>query len=186
MFLIIFILFFSKFFQINSIQCITKLDKLLNTAKCQFQMNSGDNFPSDTDLTKLASQCEKRSIESALPIGDAYCYGEVAIDYVKQTISVKLSHASGQKLLVDPYNDMVGVFTDIRSVVQYKINTNLDQNTIEMKIRILCKSADNCAVEKLRHVFSNITRWTGSRDNVYQEIKKELNHSQTTPSPILK
>ncbi|CAF5126490.1 unnamed protein product, partial [Rotaria sp. Silwood1] len=86
---------------------------------------------------------------------------------------VELTHISAAQSVLSSYDDMFGVDTGIRSVVQYRIMGNLKNKTIFIRKRIQCKTYDNCALDKLRKLLSNLTI-SETRLNIFKKNMKLL------------
>jgi hypothetical protein len=82
--------------------------------------------------------------------------------------------------MLSPYDDMFGFLSGIKSVVQYKINGNFEKEEIQMTTRIQCQTSDNCALDKLRKLISNLTI-INARKNIFKELTNFLNPPDSTP-----
>ncbi len=183
MFFIVFVLFFSKYFQVNSLKCMTNIDgTLLSPTKCKFDLHINDPIPTNNALTSPASTCAIHDADSKTPIGtvSGSCYGEVSIDYNKKTMTIELTHVPAAASMLSPYDDMFGFLSGIKSVVQYKINGNFEKEEIQMTTRIQCQTSDNCALDKLRKLISNLTI-INARKNIFKELTNFLNPPDSTP-----
>jgi hypothetical protein len=87
--------------------------------------------------------------------------------------------------MLSPYDDMFGIANGIRSVIQYKIDGNLEQQKLEMVTRIQCKTYDNCALDKLRKLLPNLSI-SETRLNIFKEVITLLNSPHASQGSELK
>jgi hypothetical protein len=148
----------------------------MSTSSCEFELNINDPIPNDATLTGTASKCAIQNADLITVFGssDGSCYGEVSIDYDTGKMMVKLTGVSVAHSLISPYDDMFGILNGIKSVIQYKINGNLEKEKIQMTTRIQCKTYDNCAIDKLRKILQNLTI-SDARRKIFKELIKFLN-----------
>ncbi len=177
MFFIVFVLFFSKYFAVNSLRCMTSASSGWTgfLSDCKFQLHINDSIPDDTQLTNVASNCQIRDANSfvTVSIPGGSCYGEIVIDYNTKQMEIKLTHVSALESTRSPYDDMLGLITGIQSVVQYKINGNVEKGQLKMVTRVQCKTADNCALNTLRELLSNLTI-SKAREKKFEELSTHL------------
>jgi len=154
---------------------------ILSTSKCTFELNINDPIPDDTKLTTTASKCKMREANSIIKFGDsdASCYGEISIDYDTKKMTVTLTDVSSLQAIMSPYDDMFGFLNGIKSVVQYKINGNLEKEKIQMTTRIQCDTYDNCALDKLRKLLPNLTI-SDTRQKIFKKLIQFLNTPEST------
>jgi hypothetical protein len=160
---------------------------ITSLTECRFTLNIKDPIPDDTKLIATPSKCAIHNADSVALLGhsDGSCYAEVSINYDTKEMTITLTHVSIVQSMLSPYDDMFGIANGIRSVVQYKINGNLEQQKIEMVTRIQCKTYDNCALDKLRKLLSNLTIST-TRLNIFKEVTHLLNSPHSSQEPELK
>jgi hypothetical protein len=153
---------------------------------CEFIHDINKSIPTDNELTSAISSCTIGEAETDFSLFKVTgsCYGEVEIDYNKKTMKIYLTHVSSAQTFSSPYDDMLGFLKGIKSVVQYKINGNLETDKIQMTTRIQCVTNDNCALDKLRALISNLTI-SDTRKNIFKELKNFLNPSESNPSSQL-
>ncbi|CAF3822891.1 unnamed protein product [Rotaria sp. Silwood1] len=150
-------------------------DSASSKTKCDFVLNINDPIPDGTKLAATFKDCTMREANSVTASGpiDSSCYAKVFIDYDTKMMLVELTHIIAAQSVLSPYDDMFGVDTGIRSVVQYRIMGNLKNKTIFIRKRIQCKTYDNCALDKLRKLLSNLTI-SETRLNIFKKNMKLL------------
>ncbi|CAF3740294.1 unnamed protein product [Adineta steineri] len=176
MIFLIFILFFSKYFPVTTVKCMTnRLPSILLNECSLHNININAPIPSDTELNGLLSPCAIKEAGISTPLGyvDGSCYAEISIDYTKKEMDVKATNVFFPLTLQSPYDDMFGFANGIRSIVQYKIEGNLKQNEFKMTTRVQCDTYDNCALEKLRKLLPNLTNIV-PRTQTFGKIKNFL------------
>ncbi|CAF3014751.1 unnamed protein product [Rotaria sp. Silwood2] len=149
-------------------------------SKCDFVLNINDHIPDDAKLTATFKDCAIHEANSVTISGhtDGSCYAEVFIDYDTKMILVELAYVNAVQSVLSPYDDMFGVVTGIKSVVQYRIIGNFKNETIFMRTRIQCNIYDNCALDKLRKLLSNLTI-SETRLNIFKKTIKLLHTSDS-------
>ncbi|CAF4361158.1 unnamed protein product [Rotaria sp. Silwood2] len=155
-----------------ALRCMTnQAGTVISLSTCIFELNINDPIPDDVTLSATFSDCAIHEADSMSLLGhtDGSCYSEVSIDYNTQKMKVYLTHVTGLQSFSDPYDNMLGFANGIKSVVQYKIAGNLEQAKIQMTTRIQCKTSDNCALDKLRNLLSNLTI-TETRLDIFKKI----------------
>ena len=182
MFFVIFILFFSQYFQANSLKCMTNALGL----GCAFDLDLDESIPTNDELTLAKFKCmiDEADFVTALATFPGSCYAEVSVDYNKKTMAFQFLGLTPAASILSPYDDMFGFLNGIKSVVQYKINGNLETDELRMTTRIQCSTGDNCALDKLRRLISNLTV-INARKNIFNELKNFLNPSESNPSSQL-
>jgi len=155
-------------------------------SSCEFELNINDPIPNDEALTATSSKCAISEADLITVIGsfDGSCYGEISIDYDTGKMIVKLTGVTVAHSLISPYDDMFGILNGIKSVVQYKINGNLENEKIQMTTRIQCKTYDNCAIDKLRKLLKNLTI-SDTRRKIFKELQKFLNTHESVEASQL-
>ena len=180
LFISIFLLLFSKYSLINSLQCMSdKNTGIFSSSKCEFSLDIKKPIPDDEVLTSTTSVCAMADVDSiaGLKSTGGSCYGEISIDYSTQEMKIKLTGVNSLKSFLDPYDDMLGLYTFLagkKSVIQYKINGDFENEKIVMITRIQCTTSDNCALVKLRQYLSNLTI-IDIRMNRFKELINFLN-----------
>ncbi len=171
------ILFFLKYLPINSLRCMTgDSGSILSLTTCTFQLNINEPIPDDSKLAGTASKCgmHEANIISLFGHSDGSCYAEVSIDYSTKKMIFEVTHVTLVQSKLSPYDDMFGFANGIKSIVQYKINGNLETEKLIMTTRIQCKTYDNCALDKLRKLLPNLII-SNTRMNIFKEVVKFLN-----------
>ncbi|CAF1198358.1 unnamed protein product [Adineta steineri] len=143
--------------------------------KCSMNLNITDPIPTDDLLTASHTECEikEAGVITFLGSSDGSCYAEISIDYNTKKMEVitrRVYFANSQQ---SPYDDMFGFANDIRSIVQYKIEGNLKQNEFKMTTRVQCDTYDNCALDKIRKLLTNLTDIV-PRTQTFGQIKNFL------------
>lgn len=157
---------------------------ILDTNKCGFDLGFKDEMLTDAQIEGL-THCKSHEADTTLLVKlEGSCYGEVTIDYTNETRSFYFTHVPAAKALLDPYDDMFGFSQTAESLVQYKIDGNLEKNTFQMTARVQCRTADNCATEKIRSLLKNLTT-PDARKTIFQDLKNFLLGSTATPSTSL-
>ena len=188
MFVIVFVLFFSKTLQVNAIQCMTNeagdLFSIFDSNKCGFDLNSNGIMHTDEEIEGLKN-CKTREAGSGFLFGSTgSCYGQVTIDYTSGLRSFYFTHVPYSKLFLDPYNDMFGFFHNAESVVQYRIKGSLENNTFHMTTRVQCKTGSNCATAKIRSLLANLTL-SDPRKAIFQQLRHFLIGNDASPPSSL-
>jgi hypothetical protein len=149
---------------------------------CEFNLDLGKSIPTNDELTSAIGKCtiDEADITVLTVTTAGSCYAEVSIDYNKKTMTIQLLRLFPIASFASPYDDMFGFFNGIKSVVQYKINGNLETDELQMTTRIQCTTGDNCALDKLRRLMSNLTI-SDARKNIFKELKNFLNPSASNP-----
>lgn len=182
MFFIVFVLLFSKSF---AIKCMTNekssLLNFISTNKCAFEMTIGETMQDNNQIEGLPN-CKTRDADTFGMQGS--CYGEVAINYTTKKMSFQFTHVPLRKAFSDPYDDMFGFSPTAESLVQYKIFGNMAENTVVIETRVQCRTEDNCAVDKIRAMLSNLTV-VDSRQKIFEELNNFLNKPDTNASDPL-
>jgi hypothetical protein len=155
--------------------------------ECKFDLNIKDSIPDDKKLVAPPSKCALHNADTIALFGhsDGSCYAEVAINYYTKKMIVKLTHVTIAQSMLSPYDDMFGIANGIRSVIQYKIDGNLEQQKLEMVTRIQCKTYDNCALDKLRKLLPNLSI-SETRLNIFKEVITLLNSPHASQGSVLK
>lgn len=161
------------------------LSTFVTITPCTFEVPFGKSIPKNDELSTSASKCAMRDADTNIKIGkaDGSCYGEVSIDYVTKKITVVLKHISFLKSAKSPYDDMFGFLNGIKSVIQYKIDGNLKNGQVQMITRVQCKTSDNCALEKLRELLSDLMI-TDSRTKLFKQLMDLLNTPGANPDTL--
>ncbi|CAF3904546.1 unnamed protein product [Rotaria sp. Silwood1] len=151
---------------------------IISLSTCTFELYINDSFPNNKDLVNTYKNCAIHEANSMSILGhtDGSCYAEISIDYNTQKMKIYLTHVTAVQSVLSPYDDMLGLAKGIKSVVQYKITGNLEQEKIQMTTRIQCKTSDNCALDKLRNLLSNLTI-TETRLNIFKKTIELLHTS---------
>ena len=185
MFFIVFVLLFSKSFPINAIKCMTNeqssILNFISTNKCAFELTIGDTMQNNNQMEGLPN-CKTRDADTG-PL-EGSCYGEIVINYATKTMSLHFTHVSLKDTFLNPYDDMFGQSQTAESLVQYKISGNMAANTFVMETRVQCRTADNCAVDKIRAMLSNLTA-VDSRKKIFEELNTFLNQPDQSASDPL-
>jgi hypothetical protein len=167
--------FFLQTVRVMSLQCMTDASILLQ--QCAFTTPIAGSIPSDQDLLTQHTYCQMKEANAMLTLSgrnDGSCYAEVTINYKAKTMNVRLTHINGMWYTISPYDDMVGNNKKIKSVIQYKINGNLEKNEVELSARFQCKTGDNCALAKLRTFLPDLIK-PEARLPVFQQVIALLN-----------
>lgn len=178
----IFLCLFTKYFPIDSLRCMTNKDgSVLSTIRCEFSLKINEPIPKDSEFLINYTQCDIHEADSIVVMGhsDGSCYADVTIDFKTKTMIIHLTHVAGLQSLVSPYDDMFGIGNGIRSVLQYKVAANLKHETVQFITRIQCKTFDNCALDKLRYLLSNLTN-AHTRLEIFKDAIKLLRKSDST------
>jgi hypothetical protein len=128
--------------------------------ECKFSFGINDVIPDNTELLENSTTCEMK-VAHLIDIGDIVdgsCYAEVSIDYQTKHMTIKLTHVNIALALISPYDDMFGFANGIKSVIQYKINGDFDNEEVTFTTRIQCDTYDDCAFDKLRKLLPNLTK----------------------------
>ncbi|CAF1200572.1 unnamed protein product [Rotaria sordida] len=160
MYFLILIFLFIKYLPTNALLCMTnQVGSLISLSTCRFELNISDPFPDDKKLIETYTNCAIHEANSMSLFNntDGSCYAEILIDYNTKKMIIYLTHTTLLQSFSNPYDDMFGFANGIKSVVQYKIVGNLEQEKIQMTTRFQCKTFDNCALYKLRNLLSNLT-----------------------------
>jgi hypothetical protein len=160
-----------------------KSGSILSQSECTFTLNINDQIPDNTKLVAIPSKCAMHEADSItiLSHSDGSCYAEISIDYYTKKMTIKLTHVSFLQSTLSPYDDMFGFANGIKSVIQYKINGNLEQEKIEMITRIQCKTYNDCALDKLRKLLPNLTI-SDARLHIFKQVIKLLNTRDSNES----
>ena len=162
-----------------SLQCMTDVKSITAPlAQCTFTQNIPDAIPTDQDFPTTHPTCAMKEANSKLlslaSYNDGSCYAEATFDYKANTVVVRLTHVNNIWYTASPYDDMMGNNRKINSVIQYKINGNLEKSEVELSVRIQCKTADNCALTKLRALLPDLIK-PEARLPVFQQVINLLN-----------
>ena len=159
---------------------------LVSWTKCTFHLDINEPIPDNSKLTGTASKCAIHEANTISLAGksDGSCYAEVSIDYSTKKMSFEVTHVTFVQSFSDPYDDMFGFANGIKSVVQYKINGDLEKENLIMITRIQCKTYDNCALDKLRKLVPNLII-SDTRVNIFKEVVKILNNPNSSPGSSL-
>ena len=153
MLFIILIPVLSKFLQVNAVQC---MQGTAGGSTCEFELNLNQPVPSDKDLK--SNNCEVRDSTGTVFGFHVACYGEVAINYMTNTIRLKWTDVYTADSWTSPLDHMFGLLDGdgVKSVTQYKIKGNFENKIIKMVTRVQCDTKDNCAFEKIRELLPNL------------------------------
>lgn len=178
-FIPILVVFFSQTVRVMSLQCMTDDTSLTAPlVQCEFTQNITDPIPTDQDLLRTQPSCTMKEANSKLSTlvsyNDGSCYAEATFNYKVNTVVVRLTHVNSIWYTASPYDDMMGSNRKINSVIQYKINGNLEKNEVELSARIQCKTTDNCALTKLRALLPDLIK-PEARLPVFQQVINLLN-----------
>ncbi|CAF1203396.1 unnamed protein product [Adineta ricciae] len=187
MFLVI-LIFFSQYFSLHSLQCLTSSDTLLTVNQCKFKLQITDSFPDDQTLSGSATNCKIKEASTKIFIASVpgTCYAELRINYAKKKVKLVANIVSaGVTGFIDPYDDMFGFATGIERVIQYKVNANIEAKRSVLITRVQCTTSDNCAVRKLRDLFSKLID-NQRQLKVLEEINNLLNKSPPPTGTDLK
>ena len=177
------LIFFSQYCPLHSLQCLTSSDTLLTINQCKFKLHTTDSFPDDQTLSGPGTNCKIKEASTKVFIASipGTCYAELTINDAKKKVElVANTVTAGVSGFIDPYDDMFGFATGIESVIQYKVNANIEAKRSVLIARVQCTTSDNCAVRKLRDLFSKLID-NQRRLKSLEEIDNLLNKS---PPPI--
>ncbi|CAF2163921.1 unnamed protein product [Rotaria magnacalcarata] len=178
MYVFIIIFLFTKYCPINALLCMTNKDgSILAEPKCEFVLNINNSIPPITQFLAKYSQCAIHNADSVVLLGhsDGSCFADVDIDYVANTMRIHLTHVTAAQSLLSPYDDMFGFANGIKSVVQFKVVGNLEKKKINLITRLQCKTSDNCALDKIRYLLSNLTN-SHTRLSTFKDTIKLLHN----------
>ncbi|CAF0739000.1 unnamed protein product [Adineta ricciae] len=178
MFLVI-LIFFSQYFPLHSLQCLTSSDTLLTVNQCKFKLHTTDSFPNDQTLSGSGTNCKIKEASTQVLIVSipGTCYAELTINYAKKKVKLVANIASaGVSGFIDPYDDMFGFATGIERVIQYKVNANTEAKRSVLITRVQCTTSDNCAIRKLRDLFPKLMD-DQRRLKILEEVDNLLNKS---------
>jgi hypothetical protein len=138
----------------NSLECLSGGNQAFDDY-CTFSLQFNESFPDDKTIIEKTN-C-KRNIVNNYSKKRIFCFASISIYYDTRMaqISFQISHESK----IQPLS-VCDKTLCVLGVTQYKLKVEWQRNSMFMPVHIYCMNADNCAVKKLRNLFSDLISTT--------------------------
>ena len=197
MLIIIFIVLFTNYFQINSLKCMqnennighifnkvadkfqklqideTKLFKAPK-AGCFIESDFNTALPDDNAINGK-DNCELRTSTSDDDTTES-CYAEIIFEYNTKSMIIYLNSIKDEDGGL--FEALPG--TGEKSMIQYEIKGDFDTNLVGLATRIQCNTEANCALNEARKILKKLSD-PDHRLDLFKQIKRILYEPGSDP-----